>query len=225
VENPEVSATLHRRLQLTDDPYELWVRGKLLDELGIRDDGRTRVEIIGGEIVVSPGPTFGHAGIIGDIQFVYDEARVLNRAYAWRPVQNADFNLERIAEGYIPDLVIMGAEAYRDARKAKAKFLTPKQVALAVEVTSKWNADDDREPGPRRERRSKWNGYALVGVPFYLLIDRDPRELTVTLYTEPDTDFGTYRNSHEWRFGETVSLPEPFTVEIPTDEWDAWDEG
>ena len=159
VEIPEVSATLHRRLRLSDAPYELWVRGKLLDELGIRDDGRTRVEIIGGEIVVSLGPTFDHIGIIGDIQSLFYRAEIVDDAFPWRPVQNVDFNLERIAEGYIPDLVIMGAEVYRDARKAKA-----------------------------------------------------------------DTDVGTYRGSPEWRFGETVSLPEPFTVDIPTDEWDAWDE-
>jgi len=223
-EIPEVPVTVHQRLNLSAPPYELWVRGELLDELGIRDDGRVRVEIIGGEIVVSPGPTIDHAGIVGDIQFALDRLRAHDAAFPWRSAQNADFNLERIAEGYIPDLVVLDAEVFRDARKAKVRFLTAEQLSMAVEVTSKWNAADDREPGPKRERRSKWNGYALVGVPYFLLVDRDPRRLVVTLYSEPDVDAGVYTVNQAWEFGQTVSLPEPFGIEIPTEEWEAWDE-
>lgn len=102
---------------------ELWVQGRLLDELGIRDDGRTRVEIIGGEIVVSLLPTVDHGGMVSDIQRMF----------------------------------------YR------AKF-------------------------------------------------------TTTLYSDPETEAGAYRESQVWRFGETINLPEPFSVEIPTDGWEAWDE-
>jgi hypothetical protein len=25
-----------------------------------------------------------------------------------------------------------------------------------------------------------------------------------------------------WKVGETISLPEPYGVEIPTDEWEPW---
>jgi len=82
----------------------------------------------------------------------------------------------------------------------------------------------NKAPGPKRERRSKWNGYALVEVPCFLLVDRDPKRLGVTLYSEPDSDAGMYTVSRTWEFGETVSLPAPFSVEIPTDEWEAWDE-
>jgi len=224
VEIPEVPVTVHQRVNLSAPPYELWVRGELLDELGIRDDGRVRVEIIGGEIVVSPGPTYDHAAIVGDIERALMRVELTSSDFPWRAAQNADFNLERIAEGYIPDLVVLDVEVHRDARKAKARFLTAEQLAMAVEVTSRWNAADDHEPGPKRERRSKWNGYALVGVPYFLLVDRDPRRLTVTLYSEPDSEAGIYMTSRVWEFGETVSLPEPFSVEIPTDEWEAWDE-
>ena len=224
MEIPEVPVPVRVLAGLSAPAHELWVQGRLLDELGIRDDGRTRVEIIGGEIVVSPGPTVDHAGIVGDIQRFFYRAEFDDSAFSWRSAQNTDFNLDRIAEGYIPDLVVIDAQAFSAARKSKAKFLTPEQVTLSVEVTSRWNARDDREPGSRSERRSKWNGYALVGVPFYLLVDRDPRRLAVTLYSDPDTESGAYRESREWRFGETVALPEPFAVEIPTDEWEAWDE-
>jgi hypothetical protein len=224
VEDPEVPVTMHRRVALSAPAYELWVQGELLDELGIRDDGRIRVEIIGGEIVVSPGPNYGHGGIVGDIQFAIDAKRVSDPETPWRTAQNADFNLERIADGYIPDLVVVDAAVHCEARKANARFLTPSQIVLAVEVTSRWNANDDREPGPKRERRSKWNGYALVDVPFYLVVDRDPQRLQATLYSEPDPDAGTYLLSRTWGFGETIVLPERFGVEIPTDEWNAWSE-
>jgi len=210
--------------RLSAPPYELWVRGKLLGELGIRNDGRVRVEVIGGVTVASPLPTLDHAGIVGDIQFAVERAGAHDAAFPWRAAQNADFNLERIAEGYIPDLVVLDVEVHRDARKAKARFLTAEQLSMVVEVTSKWNAADDREPGPKRERRTKWNGYALVNVPYFLLVDRDPRRLTVTLYSEPDSDAGMYTTSRVWEFGEAVSLPEPFSVDVPTDEWEAWDE-
>ena len=147
MEIPEVPVTVHQRVNLSAPPYELWVKGELLDELGIRDDGRVRVEIIGGEIVVSPGPTIDHAGIVGDIERALMRAELTVPDYPFRSAQNADFNLERIAEGYIPDLVVLDAEVFRAARKAKAQFLTSEQLSMAVEVTSKWNAADDRQPG------------------------------------------------------------------------------
>lgn len=224
MENPEVPITVHRRLNLSAPAHELWVRGELLEELGIRDDGRVRVEIIGGEIVVSPGPNYGHGGIIGDIQFAFNAKQVIDPDVPWRTAQNLDFNLERIADGYIPDLVVVDAEVHREARKSNAPFLTPSQIALAVEVTSRWNANDDREPGPKRERRSKWNGYALVDVPYYLVVDRDPRRRQATLYSEPDAEAGTYLLSRSWEFGEEIVLPRRFGVTIPTTDWNPWDE-
>lgn len=139
-------------------------------------------------------------------------------------MQNTDFNLARIAEGYIPDLAVVKAQVLAEVRKAKARYLLPSHIWLAVEVTSRWNANEDRQPGPKRRRRSKWNGYAFVDVPFYLLIDRDPRRLTATLYSVPDPEVGSYLNSQEWRFGDEISLPRPFGITIPTDEWEPWDE-
>lgn len=224
MEIPEVPVTVHQRRNLSAPAFDLWASGELLEELGIRDDGRVRVEIIGGEIVVSPGPTIDHARIVGRIARAVDRAGLLNPDYPWESAQNLDFSLARIAEGFIPDLVVLDRDVYAAAAREKARFLTAGQAALVVEVTSRWNADEDREPGPKRTRLTKWNGYALVGVPRYLLVERDPRRLGVTLYTEPDTERGLYQAAQSWKFGETVALPDPFDIEIPTDEWEAWDE-
>lgn len=224
MEIPEVPVTVHQRRNLSAPAFDLWASGELLEELGIRDDGRVRVEIIGGEIVVSPGPTIDHGGIVRDLERALMRKEFADPHFPWASAQNADFLLERVADGFIPDLVILDAAVYREVRKAKARFLTPTQIAMAVEVTSRWNANEDRKPGPKRGRRSKWNGYAMVGVPCYLVVDRDPRQLKVTLYSEPNPEEGLYAESRSWRFGETVVLPDPFDIEIPTDEWDAWDE-
>jgi len=134
-------------------------------------------------------------------------------------------NLERIAEGYVPDLVVVGAEVDEAADRANARFLVPEQVSLAVEVTSPWTAHQDREPNAMRERGSKWNGYAFTGVPFYLVIDCDPARLAATLHSVPDVNGGAYLESRRWEFGAEISLPEPFDVVIPTTSWAAWAEG
>lgn len=55
------------KVLLPDSPYALWARGDLHDYPRLPHDG-TRVEIIGGEIVVSPAPTLGHNGFVRDIE-------------------------------------------------------------------------------------------------------------------------------------------------------------
>jgi hypothetical protein len=141
--------------------------------------------------------------------------------YPWRTLQNVDFNLAWIAQGYIPDLAVMSVGDYELVRRAHARFLTTEQVMMAVEVTSFWNvADAGRYP----RRPTKRSGYALVKVPYYLLVDRDPRHTDVTLYSDPDSDEALYRSSRSWRFGETIELPDPINVSIPTTDWDTWEE-
>ncbi|MBC6461621.1 Uma2 family endonuclease [Actinomadura sp. HBU206391] len=91
-----------------------------------------------------------------------------------------------------------------------------------MEVTSRWNAGDDRQPSLRRSAATKWNGYAQVEIPYYLLVDRDPMRAQVILYANPDRAAGAYAHLQSWEFGETVRLPEPFGVVIATDDWEPW---
>lgn len=210
------------RIPLPGDPYELWVRGDLLEAMGIHEDGRTRVEIIGGEIVVSPGPTLRHARILGLLAEAFDQRQVTQPGYPWTSAQGADFNLERIAAGYVPDLVALDEDTFDEVAEADARYLTASQIELVIEVTSRWNAEDDRMPGPRRTRPTKWSGYASVGLPFYLLVDRDPAKPKITLYSDLDVRAAAYQESRTWKFGEVVALPEPFDLEIPTIKWKTW---
>ncbi|HEU5331517.1 MAG TPA: Uma2 family endonuclease [Actinocrinis sp.] len=206
---------------LPEPPYELWVKGELARHLGVPEDGHNRVEIIGGEIVVSPGPLIDHAKITTEI--VHAFVRALDKpGFRWWTLQNGDINLTHIAEGYVPDLIVLDADEFEAASDARAQSLRPQQVALAIEITSKWTAAGDRVPGPRRRKPTKWNGYAREGIEFYLLVDRDPRVARVILFTKPRRAKGDYETSQAWAFGETVVLPEPFGVEIPTDSWRPW---
>src|SRR5713226_3558224 len=87
-----VPVMLHQHLELAEPAYDLWVDGRLLEELGIPDDRRTRVEIIGGEIVVSPAPYFRHAAIATQIQEAFLQPRLANPDFPWRLVQAINFN-------------------------------------------------------------------------------------------------------------------------------------
>lgn len=211
---------LHTQVSLPGPAYDLWVAGKLAEILGVPDDG-TRVEIIGGEIVVSPGPKSGHNVIVATVQDPFSAARVTNPSFPWRTLQTTDLNMAGIGDGYIPDLVCVTAELFEDLAK-DVSHLLPDQIALAVEVTSPSNAAEDRRPGPRRERSTKWSGYAREGIPHYLLIDRDPKVVKATLYSDPDRGTGRYRACASWPFGEPIRLPDPFSLDIPTANWQPW---
>lgn len=209
---------------LPERAYDLWVEGRLLEALGIPDDKRTRVEIIGGEIVVSPAPFLDHAYIVSIIQEAFFRRRMTSADYPWRVAQVVDFNLPRISDGYIPDLIVLTEDDFRAAAVARSRNLTAKQIGMVVEVTSKWTAVNDREPGRSRVKTTKWNGYAYEEVEYYLLVDRAPSKAMVTLFTEPDPAQGIYLSQQVWKFGEAVVLPEPFGLEIPTETWQSWGE-
>ena len=210
-----IAAIAHRHYTLPDTPYNLWVRGELADHLQLPHDG-TRVEIIGGEIVVSPGPTISHNGIVQDIADTVAVARGTDPTFPWRCILTSDLDLTEIQDGYVPDLIILETKVILEARSLEARHLVPQQVNLVVEVTSKGNAADDRAS------LTKWTGYARVGIPFYLLIDRSPKQAQAILYSSPDRSSGTYDHTRSWGFGEVIRLPEPFGFEISTELWKPW---
>jgi hypothetical protein len=96
---------------------------------------------------------------------------------------------------------------------------------MVVEVTSVSTAVNDREPKlHRRLAGTKWSGYAHAGIPFYLLIDRDPRTAKTTLFGSPDRRSGDYKELQSWNFGETIRLATPFGFEISTEQWTSWED-
>ena len=219
-ESPDVSIAPARFHTLPDTSYNLWVRGELADYLHLPNDG-TRVEVIGGEIVVSPGPDYAHNDIVQDVQRSLFAAELADSAFPWRCIHTMDLDLRDIHDGYIPDLSLLDKEVAKAARKARLKHITPKQVQLVLEVTSPSNAGNDR-PRSRLSTGSKWNGYARVGIPYYLLVDQDPRAAQSTLFSNPDQSSGEYKHQISWEFGQTIRLPHPLDFEIQTADWEPW---
>ncbi|GAA3220026.1 Uma2 family endonuclease [Actinocorallia longicatena] len=206
-------------LALPETAYSLWASGRLADLLLVPDG--YRVEVIEGEIVVSPAARFGHNFIIAAIE----QAIRVSGDGQWVATSGTGLDLLGLEAGYIPDAIAMDAELAAEANDADVLHLVPDQVELVVEVTSSSNAANDRQPRSAKHRRTKWSGYARAGVPYYLLVDRDPAVITTTLFSIPDEGTGAYLQAESWKFGEAVHLPEPFGVDIPTDAWKPWSTG
>jgi Uma2 family endonuclease len=205
---------------LPDTPYSLWAGGRLDGLLHLPET--SRVEIIGGEIVVSPAPRLSHSMIMDDIcqEFHLCKGRVPD--FPWRCLQNVNLDLVGIEEGYIPDLLVLDGQIAREARAADVRNLVADQIELAIEVTSPSNALNDRRPVAGNSKRTKWSGYALAEIPYYLLVDPDPKEPCITLYSIPHLNTGAYLEQETWKFVEEIVLPEHLGVTIPTAEWEPW---
>jgi Uma2 family endonuclease len=221
-ESPDVTIVdvLIDRIIVPDSPYAMWLRGELDDYLHVPDS--SRVEVIGGRIVVTPAPAFEHASIVQDVNEIFVEARIADPAHPWKSISGSGLDLVGIRDGYIPDLKVMDRQVYQEARRAGVRFLVPDQVELVMEVTSPSNADVDRQPAKGTGQPTKWNGYAKAEIPYYLLIDRSPKAGRAILYSIPDEATGAYLHEESWEFGEDIRLPEPFGVEIATDGWRTW---
>lgn len=208
--------------KLPDTPYNLWVRGELDDYVDAPEG--SRIEIIGGKVVVSPPPEFPHNAIAGDIAYAFTRAHVLQTDYAWRTDHGTGMSLVGIGDGFVPDLMLLDQEVFRAARHSKVRTLVPDQVELVVEVTSFSNAKNDQQPTGRGRGNNKWNGYAAAEIPYYLLVDRSPKVAHSILYSIPDQSLAAYLHEESWAFGETIHLPDPFDIEIDTSEWKPWDD-
>jgi Uma2 family endonuclease len=209
-------------LPLPDMPHAMWVRDELADYLRLPDDG-TRVEIVGGEIVVSPGPVFNHNVIVSAVSDAITLARAGNEQYPWRAFQTTDLNLSAVGDGYIPDLIVLHDETVERCQAMGMRHPRPEDVELAVEVTSPSTALFDREPTDFHRKGTKWTGYARSRIPYYLLVDAAPTIRRATLFSDPDPDFACYHSKVSWSFDKPIDLPAPFSVTVDTSRWQPWD--
>lgn len=101
----------------------------------------------------------------------------------------------------IPDIAVVDAAALAADMRADRKYLTG-GVLIAVEVVSPDRAAEDHV--------AKVADYARAGIDWYWLIDTDP-DLTVTVLRLVGATYVQHAMARE---GETLSLSEPFPVEI-----------
>ncbi|MFJ2739430.1 Uma2 family endonuclease [Streptomyces sp. NPDC087440] len=103
-----------------------------------------------------------------------------------------------------------GILAPRKSFAGQGEWGDPAPAVMVVEVTS-YDSDTDQ-----RDRVEKPPAYATAGIPVYLLIDRDSCEVIV--FTKPDGELGNYTDTHRVAFGQKITIPEPVSIELDTEE-------
>ncbi|GAA3571737.1 Uma2 family endonuclease [Streptomyces osmaniensis] len=159
-----------------------------------------RVELIEGEICVTPPANGEHEEIVSELSGQFrDHDKGVGR------YTGIGLNVPGASEtGHVvPDLVIAPKGSFDDGEEWHE---TP-SVLLVAEVTSDSTAERDRE--------KKIHGYARAGIPVYLLIDREKGDVTV--YSDPSGD--DYAQNPKYKLGLAVPLPEPLGFELDTAEF------
>ena len=160
-----------------------------------------RVEIIGGQILVSPPPDGAHAAALTDLMVPFlaaglhgTESKVLQGIGLWLPSGGEDYA--------IPDLALVDADFQEHL--VENNCYDPIAFRLVLEVTSS-NYQSDL--------RTKVAAYAGAAVPVYVIVDRKHQRLHVL--TDPST--GEYTNHRVHAPGELVTLPDTLGAKVTLD--------
>jgi Uma2 family endonuclease len=163
----------------------------------------SRVELIDGELVVSPAGSVPHSAAVSALIFQLVD---LARKNDWVIHTFLTAHIPATRERLIPDIMI----APKDAPPFSESELLAPGVLLAAEVVS--------PSSRRRDRTVKPRAYAQGGVPLYLLIDRFAKPPAVTLFSQPGERRGEhgYRQQQAAGAGQSLRLPEPFGITVDT---------
>ncbi|WBO64267.1 Uma2 family endonuclease [Streptomyces camelliae] len=160
-----------------------------------------RVEIIGGQLVVSPPPDGPHAVALTDLMVPFlsaglhgPESSVVQGIGLWLPTGTEDYA--------IPDLSLVDADC--QDHYVENNCYDPVCFRLVLEVTSSnWKTD----------LRDKVKAYASAKVPVYVIVDRKHQRLHVL--TDPTGD--GYENHRPYSPGESLTLPASIGAEVSLD--------
>ncbi|MFF1678252.1 Uma2 family endonuclease [Streptomyces sp. NPDC058256] len=160
-----------------------------------------RVEIIGGQILVTPSPDVAHARALKKVTRPFEAAgldedatEVHQAIGVWLPDGPEDYA--------IPDLCIVEADI--EEHLVENNSYDPVVFRLVLEVTSSnWKAD----------LRTKVTAYAQAKIPVYVIVDRKHQRLHVL--TDPSGDeYATHRIHAP---GELVTLPDSIGAKVTLD--------
>ncbi|WP_153456742.1 Uma2 family endonuclease [Streptomyces smaragdinus] len=160
-----------------------------------------RVEIIGGQILVSPPADGLHARALTRLMAPFLTAGPIGEGF--EVLQAVGLWLPTGAEDYaIPDLAIVDADFYE--HRVGKNCYDPVVFRLVLEVTSS---------NYRTDLRTKVAAYADAQVPVYVIVDRKHDRLHVL--TEPE---GSDYASHEIHpRGQLVALPDSIGAKVTLD--------
>lgn len=169
-----------------------------VDELLNRDqhDRRSRIELVGGALIVSPSPSWLH-------QFASAELMVQIRSAihaAKAPFRVAEVtNVRTGNQLFIPDIVVADREAVRGGPVA----VSMEDVLLVVEIVSPSNA--------RVDRHLKQESYAELGLEHYWRLE--PAAATPELIVQRLAG-GAYKETVRVTGTAKVPVGDHFTVEV-----------
>ncbi|MFE9767086.1 Uma2 family endonuclease [Streptomyces sp. NPDC005808] len=160
-----------------------------------------RVEIIGGQILVTPSPDVAHARALKKVTRPFeaagldeDDTEVHQAIGVWLPDGPEDYA--------IPDLCIVEADI--EEHLVENNCYDPLVFRLVLEVTSSnWKAD----------LRTKVTAYAQAKIPVYVIVDRKHQRLHVL--TDPAADEYAAHRIHAP--GELVTLPDSIGAKVTLD--------
>lgn len=181
----------------------------VFDELTLivaRTDERVRMELIDGKLRSKAVPDGDHGRIIEWLLRICMQSRPELFLYPDQGLKAQAYRSGRAR----PD----GSLAPSGAFVGQGEWADPDPVLMAVEVTS-YDSDSDTDA---RDRVEKPRAYAETGIPVYLLIDRDSREVTV--FSEPDGV--RYESARTVPFGKTIVLPDPVGITLETEQLKDW---
>lgn len=161
-----------------------------------------RVQVIDGRIIVTPPPDGRHALAV---EALADALRAAGaRRKGARVLQGVGLYLRPGKKGFvIPDLAVLDEDFVDHPLPYNCYPATV--FRLVAEVTSS-NWRDDTE--------SKAEAYARVGVPVYVVADREHG--TVRVLSRPLQ--GRYQNEAEYLPGDTVAVPGSVPCELGADD-------
>jgi Uma2 family endonuclease len=153
-----------------------------------------RVELIEGEIHVTPPANGEHEEIVSEVtdQVVQRRKEQRIRSYTgiglFLPGASVSGKVE-------PDIVLAPKGSFDD----QAEYHDCSAVLLVVDVAG-------------NDRVKKISGYVRAGIPVYLLIDRESEQAVVC--TEPSGE--DYGAKAAYKLGEVVPLPDPLGFDLDT---------
>ncbi|QES48888.1 hypothetical protein DEJ50_14750 [Streptomyces venezuelae] len=157
------------------------------------------LEFVQGKLEVKPVPDGDHDEII---MWVLRQCLQQRPELALYPERGLKVEAYRTGRARVD-----GALAPVGTFAGQGEWADPAGILMVVEVTSH---DHDTD---RRDRIDKLGGYAAVGIPVYLLIDRDDH--SVTVHSEPEG--GSYRLRPTTPYGTDVRIPSPVGITLNTE--------
>jgi Uma2 family endonuclease len=159
----------------------------------VAERGGYKVEWYSGKIVMQASASAFHNLIVSETMRQFPADR-------WWALPDMGVGTPGDHRGPQPDIAVVPAGSFREDENPVRKEL----VAAAIEVVSKTTRSEDYGDKPE--------AYATMGIPVYVIIDRD--QDTVRVLSQPES--GRYSVETVSPFGKPFVLPEPVSLTVDT---------